>query len=214
VAIDIRPRDDLNTITCRHARGTVPVAILTTAAFAAETADETSLRFGPGGAGPVPAGPGGPLYLEQDVDRDGDLDRIFRFRLDEAAIGCGDTEARLTGSTICGLAFRAVDAVRTTGDGDGSADVGAGRLAAAPNPFNPRLNIAFDAPVAGPARLDVYDLRGRRVAVLVDREIPAGRLDVTWTGRDEAGRTVPSGTYVLRLETREGRQVRKVQLVR
>lgn len=214
VAIDIRPGNDQNTIACRHAQGTVPVAILTTETFAAELADATSLRFGPGHAAPVSAGPHGLLYQERDVDGDGDVDRVFRFRLDEAAIRCGDTEAWLAGMSVWGREFRAADTIRTIGSGGEAAPVGSGRLAAAPNPFNPSLTVSFDASAAGPAMLGVYDLRGRRVAVLVDREIAAGRLEVIWTGRDDIGRALPSGTYVLRLETRQGRQTQKVQLVR
>lgn len=76
---------------------------------------------------------------------------------------------------------------------------GAG-LRAEPNPFNPTVNLEVSLPRAGPARLGVYDLRGRLVATLVDGVLEAGVLDVAWHGRDDAGRAMPSGIYLLRLE--------------
>jgi flagellar hook assembly protein FlgD len=59
--------------------------------------------------------------------------------------------------------------------------------------------IKYSVPVAQPIQLAVFDLRGQRVATLVDRLVPAGRHQVTWTGRDEFGRQVASGTYFYRL---------------
>jgi hypothetical protein len=57
--------------------------------------------------------------------------------------------------------------------------------------------------LSGPARCTVtlYDLRGRLVRVLLAREeLPAGRTDLRWDGRDGQGRAVPSGIYLCRLE--------------
>jgi len=71
---------------------------------------------------------------------------------------------------------------------------------AAPNPFNPLTEIAFDLPAAQPVKLVVYSLAGRRVATLVDADLPAGRHHAVWQGQDDAGRGVAAGTYVYRLE--------------
>jgi hypothetical protein len=68
-----------------------------------------------------------------------------------------------------------------------------------PNPFNPRTTIRFDLPVAGQAQLSIYDLAGRLVRVLVEGEIPAGSHEAVWDGRDQSGRSAPSGTYLARL---------------
>lgn len=71
---------------------------------------------------------------------------------------------------------------------------------AAPNPFNPITSIAFSLREDGPATLEVYGLDGRRVRVLTTGDLAAGRHTVTWSGRDDAGRPVPSGAYLLRLQ--------------
>jgi hypothetical protein len=70
---------------------------------------------------------------------------------------------------------------------------------AAPNPFNPQTTLHFSLPRAGPARLAVFDLRGRRVRTLVAGRLAAGEHAVRWNGRDGAGRAAPSGVYLVRL---------------
>jgi len=73
-----------------------------------------------------------------------------------------------------------------------------------PNPFNPSTTLRFDLPVAGSARLAVYDIAGRLVRVLVDGELPAGSHEASWDGRDSGGRGMASGSYFARL-TANGR---------
>ncbi len=81
-----------------------------------------------------------------------------------------------------------------------------------PNPFNPSTIIAFDLPVATGVRLSIYDVNGHLIRTLVDGETRTqGRHEVTWRGRDEAGRAAPAGVYFAQLEagmaTRTGRMV-------
>jgi hypothetical protein len=74
--------------------------------------------------------------------------------------------------------------------------------------------ISFELPRAAAARLVAYDLRGRRVAELVDEVLPAGRHRVVWSGADDAGRSVASGVYLLRLEAAGERRTVRATLVR
>ena len=69
-----------------------------------------------------------------------------------------------------------------------------------PNPFNPRTTIAFDLPRAGRARLQIFDVRGRRLRGLVDSVLPAGAHRIVWDGMLESGRPAASGTYIYRLD--------------
>lgn len=64
-----------------------------------------------------------------------------------------------------------------------------------PNPFNPATLIPYSLPSGGQVRIEVYDVLGRRIAILVDAVRPAGRHELTF----EAG-NLPSGTYVVRLQ--------------
>lgn len=89
-----------------------------------------------------------------------------------------------------------------------------GLLDAWPNPFNPRVTLAFDMAKDGQVRLGMYDLQGRRVATLVDGPRPAGRNQIVWDGCDQRGQGLPSGAYFARLESPSGHEVTKVSLVR
>jgi hypothetical protein len=85
-------------------------------------------------------------------------------------------------------------------------------LSAWPNPFNPLVRLAMEVRDAGPASLDLFDLRGRLVVQLFDGILPEGRSELDWDGRDALGRPAPSGVYFARLETRTGRAVQKLVL--
>ncbi|MFQ5710025.1 MAG: FG-GAP-like repeat-containing protein [bacterium] len=69
-----------------------------------------------------------------------------------------------------------------------------------PNPFNAGTTITYTLPKAGFVTFSVYNLRGQRVAKLVQTRQPAGEYLVRWNGRDRAGNTLPSGVYLYRLE--------------
>jgi hypothetical protein len=86
-----------------------------------------------------------------------------------------------------------------------------------PNPFNPLTRMQFDVSAAlhgSRVHLAIYDVRGRLVRVLVDRDMPAGEYRAEWNGTDDDGRPVASGTYFGRLHVASERQVRKLSLVR
>jgi hypothetical protein len=71
---------------------------------------------------------------------------------------------------------------------------------AAPNPFNPRTQIAFDLARPGQIRLSVYDLRGALVRTLEAGVLPAGRHVRTWDGTNDDGAAMASGTYILTID--------------
>jgi hypothetical protein len=84
-----------------------------------------------------------------------------------------------------------------------------------PNPFNPATVIEFAVPEAGPVALRIYDPTGKVVRTLVDRTYErAVRESVSWDGRDEAGKLVPSGVYFYRLEAGATSATRKMLLLK
>ena len=70
-----------------------------------------------------------------------------------------------------------------------------------PNPFRGAggATMVFRLAAAGRASLGIYDVSGRRVRLLVDGVLTAGRHAATWDGRDDRGRGAPSGVYFYRL---------------
>ena len=79
----------------------------------------------------------------------------------------------------------------------------------APNPFRASTRIAFSLAEAGPARLAVYDVLGRQVAVLVDGPTEAGTHEAQLQASSLA-----SGTYLLRLEAGGEVATRQMTLAR
>lgn len=83
-----------------------------------------------------------------------------------------------------------------------------------PNPFNPATTFRFELHHAGEVRLEILDLRGRRLRTLLDGVRPAGVNEVTWDGRDAAGRPLPAGVYVYRLRAAGLQYTRTATLVK
>ncbi|MAF27173.1 MAG: hypothetical protein CME07_04840 [Gemmatimonadetes bacterium] len=68
-----------------------------------------------------------------------------------------------------------------------------------PNPFRVGATIRFALPRSVPVVLSVHDVAGRRVRILEDTALPAGRHARLWDGRDDSGRRVSQGVYFVRL---------------
>jgi flagellar hook assembly protein FlgD len=83
-----------------------------------------------------------------------------------------------------------------------------------PNPFNPRLTVSFTLTRDVDLTASVFDVTGREVARLLDERRGAGAHDLVWDGRDVTGRELPSGVYIVRLQTELGIETVKVMLMR
>jgi hypothetical protein len=86
-------------------------------------------------------------------------------------------------------------------------------LSVAPSPFQYRSVVRFNLATAAPARVTIYDVRGREVARLVDRTFAAGGHEVEWTGRGTNGAQVSSGVYFVVLQSAGERITRRVVLL-
>ncbi len=78
-----------------------------------------------------------------------------------------------------------------------------------PNPFNPVTKINFSIPVNGLVTLKVFDVLGREVASLVDKQMNAGSFTVNF----DASR-LSSGVYFYRLTSGEFTDIKKLMLVK
>lgn len=79
-----------------------------------------------------------------------------------------------------------------------------------PNPFRAQTTLSFRTRTDGSVVLKIFDLAGREVARPVDTTIPAGEHKSSWNGTDSAGRELPAGMYLLRLEAPDGVKSRKI----
>ena len=91
---------------------------------------------------------------------------------------------------------------------------GNGFLGVSPNPFNPRTTISFSLAAPGHVTIDILDARGRRQAVVADEELGAGGHHREWDGADQAGRRLPSGSYLCRLSASGSVWTTKLLLLR
>jgi hypothetical protein len=82
---------------------------------------------------------------------------------------------------------------------DGAPPLPRATLAAWPNPFNPVVNLAGTAPPGTESALAIHDLTGRHLRTLAIAPAADGHFSTRWDGRDEAGRALASGIYVVRL---------------
>jgi len=60
------------------------------------------------------------------------------------------------------------------------------------------VRIKLDASPRHAGRIEIYDVRGRRVAVLDESRVPPGTTDLLWDGRDSTGRLAARGVYLIR----------------
>lgn len=72
-------------------------------------------------------------------------------------------------------------------------------LEVTPNPFRGSGSIRFELPSRGAARVEVYDVTGRRVRTLSDGARGSGPHAIAWDGRDDRGARLGAGIYFVRL---------------
>ena len=83
-----------------------------------------------------------------------------------------------------------------------------------PNPFNPATTIEFSLPGKSHVEIEIFDLLGRKVRILVKGDYTAGYHHVTWDGFDGNGFPAASGVYLYRMTAEGFTETRKLSLIR
>lgn len=78
-----------------------------------------------------------------------------------------------------------------------------------PNPFNPTTTIKYKIPKTSFVSLKVFDILGKEVATLVNKEMLPGSYDVKFDGR-----LLSSGVYVYKLQTESYSQAMKMLILK
>jgi len=107
VGIDVRPGTSVNQIVVKSG-GVIPVSILSSAGFDANSVDPQSVRFGRTGTGARAV-----RSTLADTNGDGLIDMLLFFRTQDTQFHTGDTIALLTGQTFQGLEIQGSDSIRT-----------------------------------------------------------------------------------------------------
>jgi hypothetical protein len=180
-------------------------------------------RLGAGVSG-FPIDLGGEMIVSaavDDIDRDGTMELIAA---SAGSIRCYElTQTGYATSELWWPMFRhdrartgCYGAIVPTGvDETKSAVPTATRISSIyPNPFNPSTRIVFDLSVRARVELSIYDVSGRKVAVLADKDMEAGRYEVAWHGRTSGGAVAASGVYFCKLRAGSLVETKKLVLIR
>ncbi len=83
-----------------------------------------------------------------------------------------------------------------------------------PNPFNPVTNIGFGLPEDSHVNIIIYNLLGQQVKILANKDMTAGYRFIQWDGKDNYGRNVTSGVYLVMMQSNNFHKVRKMVLMK
>jgi hypothetical protein len=83
-----------------------------------------------------------------------------------------------------------------------------------PNPFNPSTTISFSLAEKGQVSLQIFDVSGRLVKTLIQRELSAGEHSLRWDGTGRDGEEVTSGVYFCRMKAGGYTATRRLVLLR
>ena len=110
---------------------------------------------------------------------------------------------------------------RVNEDGHASTPVGDAPLALGlsiapgyPNPFSSSTSFVVDLPIASAVQFDVFDVTGRRVRSAHAQHEAVGSRELTFDGRDDTGRLLPSGVYFYRVKAAGQTITRKMVIAR
>lgn len=86
-----------------------------------------------------------------------------------------------------------------------------------PNPFNPSTFIQYTIPQTAnltTTRLEIFNMLGQRVRILVNEKLSAGTYSVGWNGISDSGEAVASGVYLYRLSVGEFVDMKKMLMLK
>ena len=144
-----------------------------------------------------------------DYDKDGIPDLKVRFNRS----GVGDllepleldeVELTITGELTYGTPFDGSCTIRVIDKGKGLMKKAAvintpddyGLFQNYPNPFNPETEIRYQLPNPSEVSLNIYNLMGQEIKILINSYHSAGYYSVKWDGTNNQGMKVASGIYI------------------
>ena len=83
-----------------------------------------------------------------------------------------------------------------------------------PNPFNPTTTIDYRLPVVADVKLEIFNILGQRVRMLVNVTQRPGRYTVHWDGCNDSGLSVATGIYLYKFSAGDFKKMRKMTLLR
>jgi len=83
-----------------------------------------------------------------------------------------------------------------------------------PNPFNSSTVISYELSNSAYVKLEIFNIRGQRVKILIDEFRLKGNHHIIWDGKNNFNTFVPSGVYFYILNIGKEKQIKKALLIR
>ena len=129
-------------------------------------------------------------------------------------LGLGAYEIALTVADSSGHIDRDVIDVTVVADLDGEPQAGTTAVGAYPNPFNSSTQVFFELSSQMRVSLQIFDIQGRLVRTLEEGTFDQGRHERFWSGINDAGQTVASGPYFVRMRAGDRTELAKILLLK
>ncbi|MCF7918425.1 MAG: T9SS type A sorting domain-containing protein [Candidatus Cloacimonetes bacterium] len=78
-----------------------------------------------------------------------------------------------------------------------------------PNPFNPRTTVSFRLAQQENVSLTVYNVKGQKIAEILNKQLPAGKHNLIWDAAD-----LSSGIYFLKFKTDSSQDIKRTLLLK
>ncbi len=83
-----------------------------------------------------------------------------------------------------------------------------------PNPFNLESTISFNVIETSNVQISIYNLLGKEINSLLDKELSPGNYSIPWDAKDKFGNSLPSGVYLIVLKTNKSVKIFKSVLLK
>jgi len=83
-----------------------------------------------------------------------------------------------------------------------------------PNPFNPKTIIKYELPIDTRVTIKVFDVTGREIVTLIDKNQKTGYHSIQWSGRDNKGNKATNGIYFYSIKADSFYQKKKMLLLK
>jgi len=186
-------------------------------AYRNEDADLASIvmRFdGSGAVDEIHAG-AGKQVTRGDRDRNGIDELALRFGRDDLAALFSGARGRTEVTVTIEGSLRSAAHIRASLTLSVVATGGIQPARVYPNPVNPSGTLGIMIDIAGPLKVELFDINGRLVRILVQESwSPAGYRDVPIDGKDGKGAPLASGVYFYRMKSTKGAVTGRLTIAR
>ncbi len=83
-----------------------------------------------------------------------------------------------------------------------------------PNPIDPLTKIQFVLPEKRQTRVELLDLAGNRLNILMDEILSGGKHVIFWDGKDKSGEALTKGFYLCRIKSKNETVLQPITLLR